>query len=62
MPGQEPETLQKQVYDLAGKLSLQTALQQGVNSIDISSLPPGAYIVKANTNTRDMFTQKIIKQ
>ncbi len=51
-----------QLYNLSGKLSMEKVLQQGVNSIDISSLPAGAYIVKANTNTGDMFIQKIIKQ
>ena len=51
-----------QVYDLSGKLSMEKQLQQGLNSIDISFLAPGAYIIKANTNKGDSFTQKIIKQ
>jgi hypothetical protein len=51
-----------QLFNLSGKLSMEKQLQKGLNSIDISSLAPGAYIVKTNTNKGDSFTQKIIKQ
>jgi hypothetical protein len=51
-----------QVYNLSGKLTLQKQLQQGINTIDISALPAGAYIVKADLNAGNTFVQKIIKQ
>jgi hypothetical protein len=51
-----------QLFNLSGKLAMEKQLQQGVNAIDISSLAPGAYIVKTNTSKGDSFTQKIIKQ
>lgn len=51
-----------QIYNLSGNLSLEKKLSEGLNAIDISSLPTGAYIVKANTTAGSSFTQKIIKQ
>ncbi|MBS1608634.1 MAG: T9SS type A sorting domain-containing protein [Bacteroidetes bacterium] len=51
-----------QIYSLSGTLNMEKKLQQGLNTIDISTLPAGAYIVKSNNNRGDCFTQKIIKQ
>jgi hypothetical protein len=50
------------LYNLSGKLAMERKLQQGINAIDISSLAPGAYIVKSNNSRGDSFTRKIIKQ
>ena len=60
--GSNNEYAKAQIYNLAGNLSLEKKLNDGINTIDISSLPAGAYIVKANTNAGSSFTQKIIIQ
>ncbi len=51
-----------QIYNLSGNLSLEKKLTEGLNTIDISNLPAGAYIVKAFNNAGNFYTQKIIKQ
>jgi hypothetical protein len=51
-----------QLFDFSGRMSMEKQLQPGVNSIDISSLPAGTYLVKANINNGNSFIQKIIKQ
>jgi len=53
---------QAQVFDLAGRMTAHTKLQNGINTIDISALSPGTYLVKAQSANGTYYNEKIIKQ
>ena len=50
------------IYDLSGNLVVQAKIQQGVNNINISSLPAGIYLVKASDGQGNSFQEKLVKQ
>ncbi|MES1214529.1 MAG: T9SS type A sorting domain-containing protein [Bacteroidota bacterium] len=51
-----------QLYDFSGKLNIDRKLQPGVNTIDISSLSSGTYIITTIARNGILFSQKIVKQ
>jgi PKD repeat protein len=57
---EEDESVELQLINTSGQLLLQHELTNGRESIDISQLDPGIYIIRINTDD-EVFTQKIIK-
>lgn len=55
----ESETSLCQIFDLSGRQVLQTTLTQGVNSLNVSALTPGCYLMKI-TNNRSVVTKKLV--
>lgn len=56
----ESQRVQGVLYDLAGRMVYSTALQPGVNTLDIQNLPSGYYILRLNDGT-EFVTKKIVK-
>ena len=48
-----------QLYDLSGRMVLQTSLIPGVNNLNLSSLPRGCYLMKI-TDEKTVVTKKLI--
>jgi hypothetical protein len=50
------------IFDLSGRKVLAIKLEDGTNTINISSLPTGTYLLYLENNDGNSFNQKIIKQ
>jgi Secretion system C-terminal sorting domain len=50
------------IFDLAGRLMIEKKLEEGVNTITITSLLPGTYLLYLQNNTGNTLNQKIVKQ
>jgi Secretion system C-terminal sorting domain len=50
------------VFDLSGRKVLDIKLGEGMNTINISTLPAGTYLLYLENNDGNSFNQKIIKQ
>ena len=48
-----------QIFDLSGRQVMQTTLTQGVNSLNVSDLTPGCYLMKI-TDNKAVVTKKLI--
>jgi len=48
-----------QLYDLSGRLVLQTSLTSGVNSLDLNGLVPGYYLMRI-TDEKTLVTKKLV--
>ncbi|HEY6502378.1 MAG TPA: T9SS type A sorting domain-containing protein [Chitinophagaceae bacterium] len=51
-----------QLFDLSGKMIAERKLQTNINTISISELPAGTYLVRVQANDGTSYSQKIIKQ
>jgi hypothetical protein len=61
--GDNSSFVKAQVYDLSGRMITQKQLQPAsLNTINISSLPAGTYLVRVENNNGGFFNQKISKQ
>lgn len=50
-----------QLFDLSGRMVNETVLSGGLNTVSISSLPLGAYIVKVQLTNGETYNQKLLK-
>jgi hypothetical protein len=50
------------VYDMQGRVVVKQALGSGSNGINVSSLPPGIYLVRLYTTDEQVYTSKFFKQ
>ncbi len=56
------QSVNLEIYDLTGKLLMQIHNYEANQALDISQLPQGTLIYKANNHFNEVFTGKIIKQ
>jgi hypothetical protein len=50
------------IYDISGRIVLQAGLQTGNNTMEVSSLPRGTYVLTVHNPTGEVYNQKIIIQ
>ena len=50
------------LYDLSGKLILQKNFNRAQETVDLSSLNAGTYVLKLRTNDADVTEWKVVKQ
>ena len=50
------------IFDLTGKIMMETKLETNSTKIAIDKFPPGVYIVKLEGDKETAYTQKFIKQ
>ena len=48
------------IFDMSGRVVLQTGLQPGINTLQVSGLSRGAYIITIHTPTGEGYNQKLI--
>lgn len=51
-----------QVYDLSGRMFTEVVLQGNKQTINVSKLPPGTYLIKVQTDNGTTYSQKLVKQ